>query len=86
MGINGSYGHSHRCYQHLLLSLLKQVWLSLLGSTPQLILRCELVSLVGTAAFEEGANVTVWPRVGVMFVEHIHRFIEHGYRFIRPTV
>ena len=30
--------------------------------------------------------VTVWPRIDVMFVEHIHRFIEHGYRFIRLTV
>ena len=30
--------------------------------------------------------VTVWLRIDVMFVEHIHRFIEHEYRFIRLTV
>ena len=41
---------------------------------------------MGTAVFKEGANVTVWLVVHVMFIEHEHRFLEHEHRFIEPHV
>ena len=57
-----------------------------MGSTPWPQPRHRLVDLVGTAVFKEGANVTVWLVVHVMFIEHEHRFLEHEHRFIKPHV